>query len=328
MMSEASVNTDADAHREANFRAYQLQGPLRGRGLAARLFVRALLGLSLACASGSSRTDVAPEPDTPPTLVHARLVAENTSLQRRQKGWLAVQLKMKPGWHTYWRNPGDSGLETRIKWILPEGASAGPTVWPRPERFVARSIVGYGYSAEVALLVPVSLSARFAFDRISIAASVSWLACSDVCIPGAETLKLTLPVTDATPKADATRARLFAVTRRQIPRPAPFLATFSLDQDHIRLGLPRAAFSRRGKLSMAFYPFDSSLIEHGAPQSVVRRERRIELTLRRSPVSSDQVGTLDGLLVVEESDRGNAKSRAFDVFARRAKDASESFEAR
>jgi thiol:disulfide interchange protein DsbD len=260
--------------------------------------------------------------------VRARLVAEGTSLQRRQSGWLAVRLTMKPGWHTYWRNPGDSGLATSIKWMLPQGVTTGPTVWPRPERFVSRSIVGYGYSVEVALLTKVTVPARFASDRMTIGAGVSWLACSDICIPGSETLKLTLPVRDAVPKVDPAQVSLFAETRARIPQPAPFEATFTMDRDRIQLRFAGAAISIAGEPSVAFYPFDSSLIDHGAPQSLLQDKQRMELTLRRSPVSSDPFGTLGGLLVVEALAEGKVKSSAFDVFARRAKGASEPVEAR
>jgi DsbC/DsbD-like thiol-disulfide interchange protein len=315
------VNTDVDLQRHAISGAYQQhRATSEQSGLSVRL-IGLLLGLSLASPPGPVCADSAPGPDTRQGLVQARLVAEGTSLQRDQSGWLAVQLTMKPGWHTYWRNPGDSGLATTIKWGLPRGVTVGPTVWPRPERFFARSIVGYGYSADVALLTTVTLPARFASDRITIRASVSWLACSDICIPGSETLKLTLSVSNTVPKADLEQVHLFAKTRRRIPQPAPFEATFAMDRDQIRLGFPRAAFSGTGKLSMVFYPFDNSLIEHGAPQSVRQDKQRVELTLRRSPVSNDQLGTLDGLLIVEETAGGNVKSSAFDVFGRRAEGA-------
>ena len=322
------MKTDVYLHRHAISRGYHLHGtPREQSGFSVR-FIGLLLGLSLGSPPGAAHADVAPEPDTPQGLVHARLVAEGTSLQRHQRGWLAVQLTIKPGWHTYWRNPGYSGLATSIKWTVPRGVTTSPTVWPRPERFVSRSIAGYGYSADVALLAAVALPARFASDRITVVASVSWLACSDVCIPGSETLKLVLPVSNSVPKADPTHVGLFAKARRRIPQPAPFEVTFSMDQDQIRLRFPRAAFSGVGKLSAAFYPFDSNLIEHGAPQSVLQDEKRIELTLRRSPISSDQLGTLDGLLIVEEPAGGDVKSSAFDVFARRAKGASEPLQAR
>ncbi len=59
---------------------------------------------------------------------------------------LALRQKIKPGWHTYWRNPGDSGEPTRLAWVLPEGWSAGEIIWPVPERQPIGPLVDYGYS--------------------------------------------------------------------------------------------------------------------------------------------------------------------------------------
>src|SRR5262249_3650332 len=137
------------------------------------------------------------------TLVRARLVAETTSLQRNHDGWLAVELSIEPGWHVYWRNPGDAGLATSVKWQLPARASAGPIVWPLPERFSARALVGYGYRERVVLLVPVKVPQRFASETLTVEASVSWLACAEVCIPGEQVVKLTAPVGDSAPRRDA-----------------------------------------------------------------------------------------------------------------------------
>lgn len=322
------VNLDVDADQRTSRRPSRLRGArVEPSGFAAR-FAAVVLGLSVGFFAGPTDAADGPGPDTPQDLVLARLVAEKTSLQRHRSAWLAVELTMKPGWHTYWRNPGDAGLATEIKWTLPRGVTAGPITWPRPERFVARSIVGYGYRKQVALLTAVKLPARFAADRISIEAAVSWLACADICIPGSKTLKLELPVSDAVPRTDPAQRRLFAEARRRIPQPAPFEATFVMDREQIRLSFPKAVFPDAGKGSAAFYPFDSGLIEHAASQTVVLDKDRIELILQRSPVSIGEIGRLDGLLIVEESAAETVKSRAFDVFARRAASAGDPLRAR
>jgi DsbC/DsbD-like thiol-disulfide interchange protein len=242
-------------------------------------------------------------------------VAETSTLQRGRTGWLAVHLTMKPGWHTYWRNSGDSGLATSVKWTLPQGVTAGPIVWPQPERFVARTIVGYGYQHDIGLLTAVKLPPKFAADRISIGGVVSWLACEKVCIPGSEKLTITLPVSDAVPVTDPGNAALFAQTRRRIPQRAPFDATFSLDAAQIRLSIPRTALPGGVEREMTFYPFDNAVIEHSAPQAVVLRPRQIDLMLSRSAIANDQIPTLDGLLIVKGPRTGDV--RALDVSARK-----------
>ena len=48
--------------------------------------------------------------------------------------WLGLQIQHQPNWHTYWRNPGDSGLPTILYWTLPAGVTAGEIAWPTPQR--------------------------------------------------------------------------------------------------------------------------------------------------------------------------------------------------
>ncbi len=71
--------------------------------------------------------------------------------------WAGVQLKMEPGWHTYWKNPGEAGQATEIKWQLPPGVTAGEIQWPLPEKIPPAEVTTYGYENEVVLLVPLTL---------------------------------------------------------------------------------------------------------------------------------------------------------------------------
>ncbi len=72
--------------------------------------------------------------------------------------WVAIRQKIAPGWHTYWRNPGDSGLATSLSWKLPKGVTAGESQWPVPERFTTGPIVNFGYKDEAILLVPLTIA--------------------------------------------------------------------------------------------------------------------------------------------------------------------------
>ena len=272
----------------------------------------------LVCVLALSVSGSAAGDDAQKALAHARLVAETKSFQRNHAGWLAVELSIEPGWHVYWRNPGDAGMATSVKWKLPDQISAGPIVWPRPERFSARSIVGYGYREHVALLAAVKVPQGFAPKTLTVEAAVSWLACAEVCIPGGQILKLTAPVGDSAPKRNAEAASLFAEARRQLPRPAPFPVTFAMDDERIRLRFAKAALAGVDRPNVAFYPFDSRLIEHSAPQTLALDGQHADLLLRRSPAAVEGISVLGGVLIVEGAGGGTARARAFEVSARRS----------
>ena len=103
-------------------------------GISSALGVAPAIALMAAFVAASSARAAGP-PD-PKDLVKAELLAETTSLAPASTLWVDLHLAIKPGWHVYWRNPGDSGLPTTIEWRLPTGFSAGNIRWPVPEHFV------------------------------------------------------------------------------------------------------------------------------------------------------------------------------------------------
>lgn len=130
-----------------------------------------------------------------PAQVHARIVADSSRLEPGGSLVLGVQLEMAPGWHVYWKNPGDSGLATDVQFVLPEGFAAGPLRWPLPIEFgQPGGLIGYGYEGSVVLASEVSVPDRLPEARLTVMASVSWLACKDVCVLGSTELEARLPL--------------------------------------------------------------------------------------------------------------------------------------
>jgi hypothetical protein len=101
---------------------------------------------------------------------------------------LGVRFDIKPGWHIYWRYPGDAGLATDVRWRLPETWSAGPLLWPTPIAFTqSGNLAGYGYEDRVVLASEVTFETARA--AASVGAVLDWLACKDVCVIGSAELE-------------------------------------------------------------------------------------------------------------------------------------------
>ncbi len=132
---------------------------------------------------------------------------------------VGVLMKMDPGWHTYWENPGDAGLATRIRWELPSGFAARSIRWPLPHRSIdSGDVLSYGYSKENMLLVPFTApSSLLPGSSITLNANVSWLECRNICIPGDASVRITLPVVKGPAVPD--NADLFTSYERRIPPP-------------------------------------------------------------------------------------------------------------
>ena len=132
----------------------------------------------------------------PKDLVKASLIADVKAAAPGQTFHVGLLLRIKPEWHVYWENPGDSGSPTRLRLTLPPSVKAGPVLYPIPETFrQPGDIVGYGYEDQVMLIAPVRVPADWPIGKpIEIRADASWLSCKDICLPGKAKLELTIPV--------------------------------------------------------------------------------------------------------------------------------------
>ncbi|HWW55705.1 MAG TPA: protein-disulfide reductase DsbD domain-containing protein, partial [Sphingopyxis sp.] len=188
---------------------------------------------------------------------------------------VAVRQDIKPGWHTYWRNPGDSGGATELTWTLPANVSAGPILWPLPERQPVKGLMNYGYSRQVYLPVPIEVPrAAQAGSTIPIRVKVLSMVCSeDMCVPDERTVKLDLRVRDGVPPLTAAEGAAIERVVNAAPRPADINAHISRDGADLVLTLRGA-----GGEDAYFFPFEGGIVEHPADQRAEREGD--ELTLR------------------------------------------------
>ncbi len=182
---------------------------------------------------------------------------------------VAIRQKIQPGWHTYWRNPGDSGGPTSLTWNLPDGVKAGDIVWPLPERQRLQGLVNYGYEDVVFLPVPIEIpaSAR-AGSVLSLTVEALFLVCSDeMCVPDELTLRLDLPVREgAAPLAPAHGAAIARVIE-QAPRPADVAARMTLRDGVLTLTATGGPLAGRDPGPSYFFPFEAGVIDHAAAQT-------------------------------------------------------------
>jgi len=140
----------------------------------------------------------------------ARLILAADTARPGDTVLAGVDLKMEPGWHTYWKNPGTAGMPTKIEWQLPPGVTAGEIQWPLPEKLPPAEVTTYGYDDEVVLLVPLKLAADLKPGPLDLKAKVSWLECKEACIPGSGSVEATLNIgTETKPSSEAATIKLW-----------------------------------------------------------------------------------------------------------------------
>ena len=239
--------------------------------------------------------------------IEVSLVSETEAIEPGKPFQLAVRLAPEPGWHTYWRNPGDTGLPTRIDWILPRGGQAGPLQWPAPERIDYQGLINYGYHGETLLLTTITPPDDLrAGDSYPVRARVDWLICKEVCIPGSGTVATTLPVT-AGPASPGEWAQRFADTRARLPQTLKTdQARFSLD-DSLVVAVPGGAGLVAAGNDMQFFPLTDGIVANAAEPRFHRRGDTLLIRAERSPDFDGSVpDRFEGLLVLRDGDQTRA----------------------
>jgi len=246
--------------------------------------------------------------------VKARLVSETGTIGPGQTVWVALEFSIRDGWHTYWRNPGDSGQATTLTWTLPSGVTAGPILWQTPHRFELPPLVNYGYAKHVMHLVAITAPKDLGRGApLVLSAQASYLVCSDVCIPEDASLQLTLPTSAGAGKLDPTDAALFSAARAELPSAAPaaISARIEAGQMVLRLGQAWGATLPQIK-SLSFFPYDDS-IEYAAPQTLTRAKDAVELTVKAG--TPPQSGVVGGVLVATEQSGGDIVTVPLEIAA-------------
>ena len=242
--------------------------------------------------------------------VQAELVSEVESIQPGQPFWLGLHLKAEPGWHTYWKNPGDSGLPTRLTWKLPDGFEAAPIEWPYPRPFSQGPVTSYGYERDVLLPVRVTPPASLAPGQpVTLAARADWLECREQCLPGRAELKVTLPVAASAPRPAAALAAVFAQTRRKLPM-VPAGWTFEAADRGAAFQLQLRPPKTWGPIEEAyFFSEEAQVVDYAAAQALASAANGYRLDLVAAPNVARPLVRLRGVLVTVNAEGGTRAVR-------------------
>jgi thiol:disulfide interchange protein/DsbC/DsbD-like thiol-disulfide interchange protein len=237
-----------------------------------------------------------------PSHVTADLVSEHRSIKPGGAFTVALRLRHKEHWHTYWKNPG-TGIPTSVEWKLPPGYTHGPIQWPVPKVLDSLGIVTYGYEGEVFL--PVEIDAPSDLRPGSTArltGRANWLMCSEICIPAGASLELTLPVRDSEPEIDERWKQGFAAARAKLPRvSAQWNARVHLDGDEFVMSIVPIDGAAAIPENIYFFPADGQ-VDAVPRQPVERVPGGVLLRLPKAPFDSHldtDPEVLEGILYAE-----------------------------
>jgi len=224
--------------------------------------------------------------------IRTQLFSEYSAISPGQRFWVALRQQIIPGWHTYWRNPGDSGEPTAMDWELPPGWQASAIYWPFPSRLPLGPLVNFGYSNEVWLLTELQAPANLSIGQsLQLTANGFWLVCEEVCIPEEGVLYLPLQVTDS-PEPSAFQ-QVIELAVDNLPKPFAGRVGYALTGGDLQLVFNNPRSDHPAKVE--FFPHFSDVIEHAAPQKL--SVEKDQLLLQIPSQFAAQPDRLDGVLV-------------------------------
>ncbi len=231
----------------------------------------------------------AQSPSDPGPHLQMRLVAETDQPRAGGSVTLAIDTRPQPGWHGYWKNPGDAGFPATFKWTLPAGVSAGEVAYPVPATLLIAGLMNYVYERPYAPLVDLRIPAGLAAGtRLPVKLHTDYLVCTaSVCVPEQANLSVELTVGDGAP----TRAAAFDAWRRAVPKPLGATGTWSVGKEGARVAVPYPASAPLA--DAYFFPLTTGAIDLAAPQTVTRDGDRLLIATKPGQGAHS---ALDGVL--------------------------------
>ncbi len=194
---------------------------------------------------------------------------------------IGLKVSMDKGWHTYWRNPGDSGGPIEIDWNLPKGFSISDIKWPLPEKIEYPPLMTYGYEDFVIYPMVLSIPADYSDDYFEMNADI--LICADVCIP--ESGKISSNLLDI--ESDSLIYEwLESVPSKSLP------ITTSLNDNNLEI---KFTFEREIK-EIYFFPDENNSIDYSSKQNFYKKDDGYFLSIK---LFNDEFQNVSGVLDID-----------------------------
>ena len=194
---------------------------------------------------------------------------------------IGLKVSMDKGWHTYWRNPGDSGGPIEIDWNLPKGFSVSDIKWPLPEKIEYPPLMTYGYEDFVIYPMVLSIPADYSDDYFEMNADI--LICADVCIP--ESGKISSNLLDI--ESDSLIYEwLESVPSKSLP------ITTSLNDNNLEI---KFTFEKEIK-EIYFFPDENNSIDYSSKQNFYKKDDGYFLSIK---LFNDEFQNVSGVLDID-----------------------------
>lgn len=218
---------------------------------------------------------------------------------------LGLSLEHQPGWHSYWKNPGDSGLPTSLHWTLPDGVVADEIAWPTPAQFRDGPLLNFGYGGTLLLPVRLTIPADFDADVLEVALRARWLVCAEICIPETGEFALRIPLEKAAARAfQPTSEAAFAQAQTRLPIDVREIVSARVKGGLLVFGIDRLPERYHDQI-LELYPETGGVVDHAETFVQVWAMRTWSVRLPVSPQRSESPEFLDIVVKLPGEESGS-----------------------
>ncbi len=244
-------------------------------------------------------------------LVQIRLIAEKGEIHAGDTIWVGIEQSIRPHWHTYWKNPGDSGTQLRVKWTLPPGFKMSGIYWPTPKKLPYGPLLNYGYEDNVVLLQRFTAPETIPERVLNLSADIELLVCKEECIPEYGTYTLTL---NGSGSGFEDNTVFFKKARSKLPQNTDQSVFFEEKDGHLVLNIPFESekLATLNHESFEFFPDDWGLIENTAAPEITIDQEMLTFKQRRGERALSELKTIKGVATYKTAN-GERKSFAFEA---------------
>ena len=201
------------------------------------------------------------------------IIPEKVSIFNENEIYLIVRFDLEKNWHTYWKNPGDSGEPASFEWDLPEGFEISEAMWPTPELIPYPPLTTFGYTDQLELLFKLLLPEGVKENSV-IAVSSKWLVCADVCIPQEGSVSFDLFKANQTYPSQI--GQLLSKIKQKIPLDNGKIITSKIEEDRLVLNLEELGLDIT---EAYFFPFRKDVIDYSVNQKLKKNDEEVSLSL-------------------------------------------------
>ena len=217
------------------------------------------------------------------TYVYADLASSYTQVKKGEPFYIGLYTEIQSHWHTYWKNPGDSGLETQVTFDPVAGVEIGDIIWPTPKKIPFQGLLNYGYEDDVLYLIPVTIDESFKGEELILKAQASWLVCKEVCIPENDDLELTLSVGESF--VEGVNKNLFETHKSKLPQEYTGTATAKIENGKLVASFD--PIKRTGE-EIYLFPYEWGVLDYIADQKTSFNDTSLTVSVSSPAKSIDK----------------------------------------